>query len=186
MKQYYKEIDGKKIFFTGILKTNDVQIFNPTEEQLLSNGWIEYVPSTTIPEETLEDLRFRKLQEIENYDDSEAVNICYIEYQGQTISYWADKSERTALKEAVKDCIDSGIETYRLDLRNYGVSVYIECYKMLSMLQQLEVYAVQCYNKTTDHIYNVQSLTDKSSIETYEYTIGYPEKLTFNINYNDD
>lgn len=50
------------------------------------------------------------------------------------------------------------------------------------MLQQLEVYAVQCYNKTTDHIYNVQSLTDKSSIETYEYTTGYPEKLTFNIN----
>jgi hypothetical protein len=27
------------------------------------------------------------------------------------------------------------------------------------MLSALEVYAIDCYNKTTDHIYNVNALT---------------------------
>lgn len=182
MKQYYKEIDGKTVFYKDPLIVDGMQIYNPSEELLIAAGWMEYVPSITpIPEETVEDLKLRKVQEIEDYDNSEQVNTCYIEYQGNTISYWADKSERTALKEAVKDCIESGIETYRLDLRDYGVSVYIECYKMLSMLQQLEIYAVQCYNKTTDHIYAVQALKTKEEVEDYVYMTGYPEKLTFNI-----
>ena len=42
--RYFKEIDGKKVFFDGILKINGKQIINPTEEQILADGWVEYVP----------------------------------------------------------------------------------------------------------------------------------------------
>lgn len=182
MKKFFRVNNGVTEYFSGVLKTGDVQIINPTEEQLIDAGWQEYIPPvTSTPAETVEDVRFRKLQEIEDYDNSEQVNTCYIEYQGNTISYWADKAARTALKEAVRDCMDSGIDNYRLDLRDYSVSISIECYKMLDMLQQLEIYAIQCYNKTTDHIYAVQALETKEEIEDYVYMTGYPEKITFNI-----
>ena len=74
-----------------------------------------------------------------------------------------------------------GRETYRLDLREVGVSVDINCEKLLSMLSALEVYAIDCYNKTTDHIYAVNNLTTVEEIEAYDYRVGYPEKLTFTL-----
>jgi hypothetical protein len=74
-----------------------------------------------------------------------------------------------------------GRETYRLDLREVGVSVDIVCEKLLQMLSALEVYAIDCYNKTTDHIYAVNALTTVEEIEAYDYKVGYPEKLTFEL-----
>ena len=71
--------------------------------------------------------------------------------------------------------------TYRLDLRDLGLSVDIDCNKLLEMLSALEVYAIDCYNKTTDHIFNVNSLTTIEEIENYDYRSGYPEKLIFEI-----
>jgi hypothetical protein len=49
------------------------------------------------------------------------------------------------------------------------------------MLSALEVYAVDCYNKTTDHQYAINALGTIEEIEAYDFTIGYPEKLIFNI-----
>ena len=46
MKQYTKVINGETVFFDGILKTSDKQIINPTEEQLVADGWVEYTPPT--------------------------------------------------------------------------------------------------------------------------------------------
>ncbi len=43
--RYYKEINGKKVFFSGILKLGNKQIINPTTEQLFANGWQEYILS---------------------------------------------------------------------------------------------------------------------------------------------
>jgi hypothetical protein len=49
------------------------------------------------------------------------------------------------------------------------------------MLSALEVYAIDCYNKTTDHIFNVNNLTTIEEIENYDYRLGYPEKLIFEL-----
>ena len=109
------------------------------------------------------------------------MNDCIIVYQGQELHYWADKTERNSLKSVIQDCIAMDRETYRLDLREVGVSVDINCEKLLSMLSTLEVYAIDCYNKTTDHIYAVNNLTTVEEIEAYDYRVGYPEKLTFTL-----
>ena len=95
--------------------------------------------------------------------------------------YWANKSERSTLKTAIQDCLTMGIETYRLDLRELGVSFTVSCQNILQMLSALEVYAIQCYNKTTDHIFNVRRLENMEDIKNYDFTQGYPEKLIFNI-----
>ena len=49
MNNYFKEINGKKVFFNGILVVGDKQIINPTEEQLLTDGWQVYVPTPVEP-----------------------------------------------------------------------------------------------------------------------------------------
>jgi hypothetical protein len=43
------------------------------------------------------------------------------------------------------------------------------------------VYAIDCYNKTTDHIYAVKNLTTIEDIENYNYREDYPEKLKFEL-----
>jgi hypothetical protein len=47
--RYFKEINGKQVFFNGILVVGDKQIINPTKEQLLDNGWQEYIPPVAEP-----------------------------------------------------------------------------------------------------------------------------------------
>lgn len=178
MKRYIK--DGKiKNRNQIVIKKDKKQIINPKHEDLIADGWEEYI--TPIYERTIKDYRRDKIREINQYDSSSEVNNCYIKTLNGEVSYWANKSERSALKSAVQDCIVIGRDVYRLDLRDIGVSVDINCNKLLEMLSALEVYAIDCYNKTTDHIFNVNGLTTIEEIENYDYRSGYPEKLIFEL-----
>lgn len=47
--RYYKEINGKRVFFSGVLEVEDKQIINPTHEQIIANGWEEYIPPVSEP-----------------------------------------------------------------------------------------------------------------------------------------
>lgn len=49
------------------------------------------------------------------------------------------------------------------------------------MLQQLEIYAKDCYNVTAQHKLDIENLETKEEVEEYDITVGYPEKLTFEI-----
>jgi len=49
------------------------------------------------------------------------------------------------------------------------------------MLSSLEIYALECYNQTATHKAAVEALTTAEEINNYDYTTGYPEKLTFSI-----
>lgn len=199
MKQYQKEIDGKLVrkqrneivlHGTRTIKTKDgkekevkTQIINPKEEQLLADGWIEYVtPTIELTDAQLyRRAMAKKLLDLENYDSSSNVNDCLIVYQGQEFHYWANKTERDTLKGAVKDCMTVGRDTYRLDLRDKNISIIINCDQLLQMLTALEVYAIDCYNKTTDHKFAIKSLSTLEEVESYDFKVGYPEKLIFYI-----
>ena len=52
MKQYYKIIDGKTVFFRNPLVVGEMQIINPSEEILLAAGWLEYIPPEPEPVDT--------------------------------------------------------------------------------------------------------------------------------------
>ena len=49
MKQYYKIIDGKTVFYKDPLVVNGMQIYNPSEELLLAAGWMVYTPPPAPP-----------------------------------------------------------------------------------------------------------------------------------------
>ena len=46
---YFKEENGKQVFFNRILNVGNKQIINPTEEQILADGWQEYIPAPVEP-----------------------------------------------------------------------------------------------------------------------------------------
>lgn len=49
MKKYTKEINGKTVIKTRqqiIISKNGMSTYNPTEEMILADGWVEYIPST--------------------------------------------------------------------------------------------------------------------------------------------
>lgn len=70
--------------------------YNPTEEMILEDGWVEYVykaPELT-EEEKIERKRKEILNKIDAYDQSNKVNVFYIgEYE-----VWLDKATRAGLK----------------------------------------------------------------------------------------
>lgn len=187
MKLYQKEMDGKMIVrrLKDIVVIKDgMQTFNPSEEMALADGWVEYVPSVQeyTEEELLERAKEEKIRELYEYDESEEVNNCIISYQGMDMDYWADKHERDALKSALQDCISLGRSTYRLDLRNKGISMSIPCEKLLYMMAVLEVYAVDCFNRTTDHEFAIKSLSTTEEVYAYRFRRnGYPEMPRFSI-----
>lgn len=200
---YQKEVDGKLVRKqkneivlsvtriitdkkTGEEKEVKSNVYNPTHEMLLEHGWVEYVEQVTRPNELPMPLKLRraknmKLRELERYDSSSDVNDCIIVYQGEEIHYWASKDERNDLKNAVRDCVSIGRAEYRIDLRDKGISILLNCELLLKMMAALEVYAIDCYNRTTDHNYAINALDTLEEVEAYDFKVGYPIKLRFEV-----
>lgn len=184
MKKYIKIIDGiqeVKVRNKIAITKNGKVIYNPTKEMLLDDGWMEYIEPEPSEEQLIERAKQRKLNELRDYDESNDVNDCVIVYQGQELHYWANKTERDALKGALRDCIAMGRDTYRLDLRDKGLSISLPCEALLQILSALEIYAIDCYNRTTDHEFFIKALTTKDEIEAYDFTIGYTSSPRFEL-----
>ena len=187
MKRYKKTIGGKTVIKTQkeiVVRKDGKVTYNPTEDMVLADGWGEYVAPVYEPTDTelLAQAKERKVSRLHEYDNSSEVNDCIIVYQGQELHYWANKTERNDLKNAVRDCITMGREDYRLDLRDKGISITLKCEQLLQILAALEVYAIDCYNKTTDHGFAIKACMTIEEVESYEFRHnGYPEVPKFEI-----
>lgn len=51
--------------------------------------------------------------------------------------------------------------------------------RAIEMLQQLELYALACFETTQKHTKAISQLETKEEIETYSFKTGYPRKLNF-------
>ena len=177
--------DGSMDFLGKVLKIDGRQIINPSEGQILAAGYVEYVPPTPVEpteEELLAEAKRKKIETLDLYDNSSEVNDCIIVYQGEELHYWASKTERNDLKNAVRDCISMGRGMYRLDLRDRGISIDLPCEALLQMMAALEVYAIDCYNKTTDHRFAIEACTTEVAVKAYEFRgVGYPAKCRFEV-----
>lgn len=143
-----------------------MQIINPTHEQLLAAGWVEY-----FLELTFEELKQQKIEAITAYDTSESVNSFYLD--GEQV--WLDKETRVGLMNSTNIQKAAGQETTTLWFG--GKSYTLPCDTAIQMLSALELYALECYNVTAQHKANVEALETKEEVEAYDYTTNYPEKL---------
>lgn len=88
---------------------------------------------------------------------------------------------QNTLKQAKATYMSDGGTEYRLALRELRVSLSIPCEKLVQMLAVLEVYAIDCYNKTTDHEFAIKSLDTRDEIEVYCFKVGYPSIHRFEL-----
>jgi hypothetical protein len=174
MKKYVKEIEGKKVYKTRqqiVISKNGMSTYNPTEEMILSDGWVEYVYIEH--EKTIEEYKNEKINEIKHYDESSLVNEFYI----QGIPVWLDKSTRVGLKLRFESEIAMGKTETSLWYDDIQFPLQLE--NAMQMLFAIELYASACYDNTHYHISRVNVLENIEDIKNYDYTIGYPEKLQF-------
>ena len=158
--------DGKE-------KEVKTQVINPSEAQLLADGWVEYV----IPEPTeaeLLDIARRNLRgQIERYDSSSEINVFYV----SGIAIWLDKATRAGLLLRFQAEQAQGIEDTTLWYKGMQFPLKVE--QAIQMLYAIELYASACYDNTQRHFAALDMLEDEESVKAYDYTTGYPERLRF-------
>lgn len=119
------------------------------------------------------DQELRKILEkqILNYDSSDNVNSFMIGDK----KYWLDKATRVGLQQLVNSSDDE------VQLVLYDQVLTIPKDIASGFLAQLEVYAGKCYLQTAKHQLAIKKLQTVDELIKYDYTKGYPEKLTFNV-----
>lgn len=179
MKKYEKTIDGRVVRLSAkniVITKDGMTTTNPTHEQIIADGWVEYIAPPK-PEPTAEELLARakenKKAEIEGYDTSSDVNQFYI----ADIPMWLDKETRTGLKLRFEAEIAMGKTDTTLWAD--GVQYPLPLSTAVQMLYALEVYASACYDQTQAHLAAIDALTSVEEVEAYDHTAGYPEKLKF-------
>ncbi len=182
-------------------------IENPTEVQYLSLGWKRLYIGQTLPINQyyknvltytelstciigdyqqvlindIQQLKNAKIRDVKKWDSSSNVNSFTI----SGISMWMDKNTRASLMFSIDSEMFAGYtETtiYTDSIPSYPLTIPIIIAKQF--LTSLEVYAKECYATTINHINNINNLTNVNDILNYNFTIGYPEKLVFNLDTN--
>lgn len=115
------------------------------------------------------------LKNIEAYDTSSAVNGFVL--NGAEV--WLDKGTRVGLMNSTTIAKATGQATTTLWLGNTKLEV--ACDKAIQLLSALEMYALECFNITAAHKKAVGELTDIGEVLGYDYTKGYPAKLTMTV-----
>ena len=103
-------------------------------------------------EPTLLELKARKIAELQAYDASESVNSFSI----GNVSGWLNKSTRVGLMNSISIERESGRSETTIWLNDAKLVLSIE--KAIDMLQQIELYALACYNTTQGHINAINQL----------------------------
>ena len=124
---------------------------------------------------TIDELKEMKIADINAYDKSDAVNSFYL--SGKKM--WLDKEDRVGLVNSINIEKHTGkLDTVLwFDTIKYTIPIT----DAISMLNSLELYALNCYNTTQQHISAIYKLQTKEEIESYNYKTGYPDKLQFTL-----
>ena len=172
--RYYKEINGETVFFTGrVLTTEQGTILNPTEEQMLAEGWLVYIEPEPSDAEKLMKAKVEKIAQIDNYDASSNVE----EFTINGNPMWLGHELRQQIRTSADAYEALGYETMTKMFNGFEFTFPIAVWRQ--MLNALEVYAAEALNATERHKANVNALTSIQAVVDYDYTTGYPLKLVF-------
>jgi hypothetical protein len=149
---------SKKNFNTEIL---DDPILNVLSIEELIKIWKDLYG---IPENLNDFLR----KKIELYSASSDINSFF--YEGK--EYWLDKDNRNSLWNLSNSSLGNIEFVVGDEILN------LNSLKLKSFLLKLEVYAYKCFVNTFKHQKFIKTLNTLEDILNYDYTTGYPEKIT--------
>lgn len=197
MKKYvYIKLSIAKHFvsFEQLLSSEEYNNLGETWADYVNNKWVllsdtqvefhENNPDASVKEvwdmelfpphvRTLEEAKEEKIEEIEMYDKSEAVNSFTI----GNFSMWLTVNERQQIATQISSNEIIGRETMTRWFNGVSYTFPIATWKQ--MLVALEVYAGDALNITEQHKSSVNALDTIEAVDTYDYTTNYPEKLVF-------
>ena len=115
------------------------------------------------------------LKKIEAYDTSSAVN----GFMLNGAEVWLDFELRDRVYQGNERLQRIGRTDTTLWLGNKCYNLSIE--QVQNIISHIEAYAKDCYNVTAAHKKAVGELTDIGEVLSYDYTKGYPAKLTMTV-----
>lgn len=123
----------------------------------------------------LEAAKEEVMKEITAYDESSSVN----EFSLGGFNTWLPKETRMGLRANVQDAesLNSASIDFWLGLQR----LTIKTEDAKKMLEALEVYAFSCFGVTASHKASVFAMNNVEDVLNYDYTTGYPDKLTLNV-----
>lgn len=168
--QYSKIINDQRVIFSGVLVVGDRQVINPTHDQLIAAGWEEYTPSVETPSD-IDMAKAAKIAEIAAYSDSDAVNS--LTFNG--IKTWLTPNVRANYLVSLDAAELLGETDITFVVESVQASLPIKQVRLL--LAKIQRYADACFLVTERHKIAVKALQTVDEVESYDYTVGYPEKL---------
>lgn len=149
----------------------------PQGEIVYKEHYVENDTTITISwTEDLEATRQYVLGKIAVFDTSDAVNSFGF---GDTVM-WLDRDTRVSLSRSLDICEKKGDENYNLCVEGVGV-VTLPIITIKEMLNEIEVYAIKCYEVTFNHKRAVEALKKCDEVVKYDYKANYPERPVFNL-----
>lgn len=117
----------------------------------------------------LELLKLNKILQLKVYDTSTAVN----SFSLNGSSMWIDYNLRNDYTLKVQSAKRKGIETVAFLGHEIPVDTAME------MLDAVDIYAMRCTGVTESHAAAILALQAEADVEAYDFTTGYPDKLSF-------
>lgn len=161
-----------------ILLSDEQLAFKEAHPNLSIKNIIE-MTEPTLYQRTIEDAKFEKLAQIDEYDSSDAVNSFDIVVDGNTISAWLTPDQRANYKNSLDSAELLGLEEVHPVFNEMQLTLQTAMAKMA--LAQIQLYADRCFIVTETHKAEVNALDSIEAVDNYDITSGYPEKLTFTI-----
>lgn len=107
------------------------------------------------------------------YDSSEAVN----QFSINGSPMWLDKDTRAGLKLRLEAEQSTGKENTTLWYGTEAITLPVA--NAIVMLNRLEIYASESYDVTQGHLARLSIMDSVDKILRYDFTEGYPSKLSF-------
>lgn len=167
LKQYVNE-EKSTLYDVMLLQGTNDQI-----DDIYYNIQVDFGIESPISK--LDQAKKEVIRKIDEYDTS--VNVNSFKLNG--VDVWLSKDTRVGLMNSISIEKAAGKEQSVLWFNN--ICVTVNCDSAIQMLSALELYALDCYNKTAKHKVNVQNLSSIEEVHNYDYTQGYPNKLEFTI-----
>lgn len=108
-----------------------------------------------------------------DYDFEDRVNCFYLNGE----KCWLDKATRVGLNNSLNIQKATGQLNTVLWLNGKAYEVSIDY--LLGFLEDLELYAIDCYNVTQIHLSQIAQITDREGLLNYNVACDYPVPLEF-------
>lgn len=167
LKQYVNE-EKSTLYDVMLLQGTNDQI-----DDIYYNIQVDFGIESPISK--LDQAKKEVIRKIDEYDTS--VNVNSFKLNG--VDVWLSKDTRVGLMNSIS--IEKAAGKEQSVLWFNSICVTVNCDSAIQMLSALELYALDCYNKTSEHKVNVQNLSSIEEVHNYDYTQGYPSKLEFII-----